>query len=129
MAGRRERMVGPQAHALVAGAARELEACVDQPATEVVAAPVGMYEQDPELRRSVTLGVGDAEDAADASSVELGDPGGLATRVVTARVVGDDLGHERLEALVPTELVRVHLAVGHHDPAEIARPSEWTDGY
>ena len=35
--------------------------------------------------------------------------------------VGHDLGHQRLEAAVPPELLGVDLAVGHHDPAEVAR--------
>ncbi len=55
---RGERMVGPQPYPLVAGAARELEAGIDQPATEVVAARVGVDEQDPQQRGAIAVRVG-----------------------------------------------------------------------
>jgi len=38
---------------------------------------------------------------------------------MTGRVVGDDPGHQHLEVGVPTELLVVALAVGHHDPPEV----------
>ena len=119
-----QRMVGPQPYAGVSGAAREREALVDQPPAEVVAAPIGMDEQDPKQRRALVLGIGHAEDAPHPPSVELGDPGGLEARVTAGGVVGHDPGHECLEARVPAELARVDLAVGHHDPPEVAGSSQ-----
>ncbi len=120
LSSRGERMVGPQSHELITGARGELEAPVDQRAAEVVAARVGVDEQDAQERGVLTVGMGYAEHAADASSVELGDPCGLAIGGVTGGVVGHDPGDECLEARVPAEFARVDLAVGHHDPAEVA---------
>jgi AcrR family transcriptional regulator len=80
-------------------------------------------QQDPQLCRGVAGG--HAEDAAGPASVQLGDPGGLAGRVVVAGVVGHDPGHQGLEAGVPAELGGVHLAVGQHHPAQVAGLPEW----
>ena len=118
--GRGEWMVSPQSHELIAGAPGELEARIDQRAAEIVTARVGVDEQDAQERGAITVGIGHAEHAPGASSVELGDPCGLAIGGVTGGVVGHDPGDERLEARVPAEFVRVDLAVGHHDPAEVA---------
>jgi hypothetical protein len=127
--GRGEWMVCPQSHELITGGPRELEAGIDQPAAEVLTARVGVDEQDAQERGVVTVGIGHAEHAPGASSVELGDPCGLAIGGVTGGVVGHDPGDERLEARVPAEFVRVDLAVGHHDPAEVAGFAERSDRY
>ena len=97
-----------------------MQALVDEPATDAVPAGLGRDQQDPQLRDGGYV-AGDAEHAPDAPAVELGDPRGLATLVVADGEVGHDLGHQRLEAAVPPELLGVDLAVGHHDPAEVAR--------
>ena len=57
----------------------------------------------------------------------LGDPGGLARRVALRGVVGDDPRDERLELRRPAELLGVDLAVGEHDPAQVARGAELAD--
>jgi hypothetical protein len=75
-------------------------------------------EQDPQLRGRLVLT--HAEHAADPLAVKLRDPRRLAIRVVIDRVVGDDLGDERLEVGVPAELAVVLLTVRHHHPAEVA---------
>jgi hypothetical protein len=74
------------------------------------------------------LVLGHAEDATDPLAGRgLGDPGRLALRVGRRRVVGDDAGDERLEAGVPAELGRVHLAVGPDHPAQVAGPAKVPD--
>jgi hypothetical protein len=127
--GRGEWLVGPQSHELIAGAPGELEARIDQRAAEIVTTRVGVNEQDAQERGVLTVVIGHAEHAAGALSVELGDPCGLAIGGVTGGVVGHDPGDERLEAGVPAEFVRVDLAVGHHDPAEVAGFAERSDRY
>ena len=120
-----ERVVRPQHHALVARGAREVQACVDESATEVMAARQRVDQEQAQARgRRV---VGHAEHAAGATAVDLGDPGRLAIGLRRRGVVGDDARDERLHRRVPPELARVDLAVCHDDPAEVARLAEGAD--
>jgi hypothetical protein len=121
-AGGGERMVGPQLHAQVTGPAGEVHALVDEPSAEMAPAGRRVHQEDPELSRGLVGG--NAEHAPDPAAVHLGDPGGLPGRVAAGRVVGDDPRDERLEGGIPAELGRVHLAVGHHYPAEVTRPPQ-----
>src|SRR5258708_4620172 len=117
-----ERMVGPQLHPRVTGQAGEVHALVHEPSAQM--APPGRRgpPEGPEL--SPGLVSGNADHAPDPAAVRLGDPGGLPGRVAPGRVVGDDPRDERLEGGIPAELGRVHLAVGHHYPAEVTRPPQ-----
>src|SRR5262245_56856762 len=98
-------MIRPEAHLQVARAAGERDALIHELCAEVVSPCRWIDEQDPKLRRR-RIG-GDTEHATYPATVDLRDPGRLAARVVLVRVVRDDLGHQRLEARVPTELARV----------------------
>lgn len=122
MPGGDERVVGPQHDSLIARGACESNALVDEPRAEPEPPTVGVNEQDPQLRGRLVPR--NAEDTADAFAVELGDPGRLTRTVVVFGVVGDDPGDQRFEAAVPAELLRVHLAVRHDHPPEIARLSQ-----
>jgi AcrR family transcriptional regulator len=117
-----KRVVGPQHHLLVAGAASEVDALLYQPTSETMTAAVIGHQQDPQLRCGAVLT--DTEHTSDSSPIELGDPGLLPTRIVLGSIVGDDLGNQGLEFKVPAKLAGVLLTVGHHDPAQIARLSE-----
>ena len=72
-----ELVVGPQAHALVAGCACEAEALVDEPRAEPLPASLGGDEQDPQDGGVGIAWVGDAEDASDALACELRYPGSV----------------------------------------------------
>jgi hypothetical protein len=116
--------VRPQPDVLISGGAGEIQASADESAAEVPAAGVGMDEQDPQQRGRLVLGVDHAGDADHSPPFDLGDPSGLAGRVVIGGVVGDDPRHERLEAPVPAELrlVQALLARARQDePALLER--------
>src|SRR5260221_7186851 len=117
-----ERMVGPQLQPRVTGQAGEVHALVDEPSAEMAPAGRRVHQEDPELSRGLVGG--NAEHAPDPAAVRLGDPGGLPGWVAAGRVVGDDPRDDRLEGGIPAELGRVHLAVGHHHPAEVTRPPQ-----
>ena len=122
-----ELVVGPQAHALVAGCACEAEALVDEPRAEPLPASLGGDEQDPQDGGVGIAWVGDAEDASDALACELRYPGCFACGVMGLCEVGDDPYDERLEVCIPAELARVCLTVGRYDPAEVARLPDAAD--
>jgi hypothetical protein len=42
-------------------------------------------------------------------------------------VVGHDPGDERLEVGIPPELGGINLPVRHHDPAQVAGLTEWSN--
>ena len=44
--------------------------------------------------------------------------------VIELRIVGHDPGNQPLKARIPVKFLGVDLAVRHHHPAEISRPSE-----
>jgi hypothetical protein len=79
----------------------------------------GRRDQQDAQPRLVRLVATHQEDASRALAVDLGDPAGLAQRIVLGDVLGDDLRDELLEVRVPAELLCVGLAVGPHDPAEV----------
>ena len=85
----RKRVIGPQPDALVTGLPSEAHRRVDERAAESVAARIRVDEQDSQLGGSGLVGR-DTEDAADAASVELRDPGRVAIVAGSARVVGND---------------------------------------
>src|SRR5262249_39367227 len=120
-----EWVVRPQHDAFVSGVTGELDARFHQSCPDTESATVRMDEQNPQLCSGVALR--DTEDAAHTPAFELGDPGRLAPGIVAGRIVGDDLRHQRLEAAVPAELLRVHLTVCHDHPPEIARSTEQTE--
>ena len=94
-----------------------------------MAARVGVDEQDPQQRGAIAVRVGHAEDAARPASVELGDPRCLAARVATGGVVGDDPATSASKLVSQPNSLAVDLAVGHHDPAEVAGLVERADRY
>ena len=114
-----EYVVGPQRDAGVPAPAGEPEHLLHQPGADPEAPGPRLHEQHPQLGRAVVLP--HAEHAARRSAVDLGDPGSLATEVPVVYVIGDDPGHERLERLVPAELLRVQRPVPLHHPAHVAR--------
>src|SRR5260221_10579346 len=77
-----------------------------------------MHDEQAELtdRRRVL----DEEDGADDFAADLGDPASLAPRVEALDELRDDARDERLEALVPAELLRVERAVQVHDGAHVS---------
>jgi len=93
-----------------------VQAGVDQLAANTVAAAVRVHEQDAQHR--VPVVGGHARHAAHADAVQLGDPHLVPHRIQAA----DDARDQPLEADVPAELAGVELAVGLHDPAQVARP-------
>jgi two-component system cell cycle response regulator len=111
-------VVGPQRDARVAGALGEAQALLDQARADAAAPRARVDEQQAQLRD--VLLAAHAQHAAGGLAVDLGDPRGLAARVVVARVLGHDLRDERLEALVPAVLLRIEPAVSLDDPAEVA---------
>jgi hypothetical protein len=120
-----ERMVGPQPQPGVAGPSGEVHAGVHESPAEA-RPPFGRFdEQDSQLRR-VVVG-GDAQDRPDATTVELGDPGGLPRRVVAVGEVGHDPRHEGFEGRVPSELGGVELAVALHHPAQVTGLAQCSD--
>ena len=121
-AGGDKRMVGPQLHSRVTGLAGEGHAFIHERSAEMMPAGPRVNQEDPELRGGLVGG--HAEHAPYPLAVHLGDPGRLPRRVVPGRVTGGDLRDECLEGGIPAELSRVYLAVSHHHPAEITRPSE-----
>ena len=90
----------------------------DQPRAEAEPARPRLDDQQPQLGDVVALA--HAEHRAGRGAVELGDPRGLACRVLRLGEAGDDPGHEDLEAAVPAVLVRVQPPVALDDPAEVA---------
>ena len=121
-----ERMIGPQLHTPVARRFGKLERRAHQARADVSTAGARVDEQDPQPG-CLWIVAAHAEDAAGSLAAELGDPGRVVFIAGFACVVGHDPGHERLEAGIPAELGGVHLTVGHHHPAEIARLSERAD--
>jgi hypothetical protein len=77
-------------------------------------------QQDAQLGDPRVLGERHAQDAAHPPAVDLRDPA-LRAGVRCSQVVGDDVGHQRLEGGVPAELLGVHLAVLPQHPAQVAR--------
>src|SRR5262249_6722732 len=111
--------VRPQRDRAIAGPTREALALGDQVRADADAACRGLDEQQPQLRhRCAAL---DEEHAADALAVLLRDPATLARRVVALDESRDDGGHEGLEPLIPSEVLRVERAVTLHDPPHVPR--------
>jgi hypothetical protein len=128
MASCSERVVGPQARAVIPRCASELERAVEELPAQAVPTGLGVDQEDPQLRACIMVGIRDAKDGADPLAIELRDPGRLSPRLVIRSVVRDDPAHQRLEARVPTELGRVDLTMSHDHPAEVARLTQSADG-
>jgi hypothetical protein len=111
-------VVGPQRDPAVAGALGEAQALLDQARADAAASGSGLDEQQAQLGDVVLAA--HAQNAADRRAVDLGDPRSLAAGVALLDVVGHDPCDERLEALVPSVLLRVEGAVALDDPAEVA---------
>ena len=83
---RDQRIVGPQLHSPIAGAAGEVDRGRHQPGAEGRPARNRVDEQDPQAALAGRVAA-DAEDAADPASGELGDPGAVGCSVGTGGVV------------------------------------------
>src|SRR5215468_1938716 len=109
---------GPQRHLVVAGVAGKAYGLVDQPRADANPARLALHQQQPQPCHLVA--VLDDEHRADVFAVALGDPAALALGIEIAHEGGDDLGGERLEAVVPAIFAAVDQAVLGDDPAHVA---------
>src|ERR1700720_2929931 len=110
--------MGVEVDFAVAATPREPDAFSDQPAAE--AQPAGLRLDQEEAQPGHPVGLLDQADGADGLAVALGDPATLALGVELADELRDDLGDQRLEALVEPVLLRVEDAVTVDDPAHVA---------
>ena len=78
-----------------------------------------MNQQDPQLGRVIVSR--DQEHTTEAAVIHRSDPRPLPSRIVPGRVIGHDTCHQRLELDIPAKLGGIHLAMGHHYPAQITR--------
>src|ERR1035438_6482612 len=116
---RGEHVVGPQHDLRVAGPAGEGNALGDEAAAQAHAPRSRLDEQQAELRGRIRFA--HAEHASGWRAVQFGNPGRLARRAGTSRVVRDDPGDECLVAAVPSVILRVKRAIAVHHPAQVAR--------
>src|SRR4029453_16324790 len=95
------------------------DALVHEPVTNPEPARFRFHEQEPELRDGV--GFPHEEHRTDALTVLFRDPARPETRIEVLNELGNDLGDECLEALIPAVLARVQHTVAKDDPADVTR--------
>src|SRR3569833_2857494 len=113
-------LLGPQHDLLVAHLSREIHALGHQSAPDAQASRFALHEQQPEFGGRHILG--DQEDTANSLSIPLGDPATLPWGIELAEELNRDLGHQRLEFLIPAVLLGVQLTVPLHDPTHVTNP-------
>jgi hypothetical protein len=78
-----------------------------------------VHKEDPQLGRVNIRG--NAKNTAKPPPVALGNPACFPRWIMTVGKIRDDAADQGFKGSIPAELRRVDLAVGHDDPAEIAR--------
>src|SRR5439155_19126116 len=104
----------------VAGLGGEADALIDEPLADAQPARRWFHEQEPQLRDS--RGLANQKDGPDDLAIFFGDPAALALRIIVLEEFGNDLGDQRLEPLVPSELVRVQGGMAVDHPPHVSGP-------
>ena len=111
--------MGPQRDFLVAGAAREDDAFVDQPRTKSNSARLWLQQK--QANAGDVFGLLHEHDGADFFAVHFGDPAALTLAIVVVDEIRDDLRANAFERRDPAVFLRVNFGMTRHDPTEIAR--------
>src|SRR5579862_7175452 len=111
-------LMRPQRDALVARSFCKAHALGDEARAESHAACGRLDQQQPQFRAGALAG--NEKDAPQAPAVALCNPAALARRVELLDELRGDARHQRLEVLVPAELLCVKRAVPLDDPPQIA---------
>src|SRR5207247_1247144 len=106
---RDEDVVRPKGELAIPCCARETDAFGDESRANAEAARLRLDEQEAKFRDG--LGLPDAEHAARALVIDLGDPAALALAIEVGDELRDDVRDERLERFVPPVLLPVERAV------------------
>src|SRR2546428_8352256 len=117
---RDEDVVRPKGQLAISRYPSETDALVDESRANAEAARLRLDEQEAKFRDG--LGLPDAEHAARALVIDLGDPASLALAVEVGDELRDDVRHQRLERFVPPVLLPVERAVPLDDPSHVAGP-------
>jgi len=119
--GRKQIALRPKDNFLIAGAASELDAFVDQGMAETKAARTGFDEQEAELGGLGLFGMFHEKDVARVLAVDFGDPAAFADGIEICDEIGDDFSEQGFEGRVETVFFAIRRAFSVHNPSHITR--------